>query len=205
VTLADRHSHASVFRVGFTLVEVLVALAISGVVGILVTMMLGAVGGATQTQGDVRRAAIKRQVVAVRMGTALRGAARAVASGADHLVLWTGDANDDGSPNLSELRRVAWDLTAGTVAVSESPDDLNPLLDQTFAFNADFDAVTSAKAGSAAFPSTIAVRHVSQWSAQLDDVAVQTASLVSVTLTVACESGDEVMTVTAAMRAQGGV
>lgn len=184
----------------FTLVEVLLALAISGMIGAAAMMMLTATGNATQTQHDTRRATVKRQVVFTRITPLLRDAARVLDHGDAHLVLWTGDLNRNAKPDLSELRRIEW--TAGNeVVVYEAPPNLAAVADTTYELTHDFDAATAALAGSAAFPGRVTLRGVTDFNLMLDAADPAAARTIRLRLTVATESGDDTSVVVAALRA----
>lgn len=202
--MALRHSFGR-RTAGFTLVELLLALALSSVVGLLTAMMLAQLSAATRDQSDIRRAEIARQVAVARLGAFARSTSMALASDASHLVLWKGDVNGDGRPNLSELRRLTWDAGAQDVRTCESPANLDPALDQTYQLTDDFLAIAAAHAGSPAFPESVALQHVTAAQWQFDTPSAQTARLIRLQVTLNNASGTDVATIISALHAQGSV
>lgn len=187
----------------FTLVEVLLAIVITNLLGLAVAMMLAATGSATQLQHDIRRGAVKRQVAVARLGAQIRCASKVLSIGLEDLILWQGDINGNSEPDLSELRRIAWNPDDGVVWTFESPVDLDPASDATFGLDDDFGAIAAAYGGSAAFPGRVVLRNVTAWSAELDDDEVMSASLVRLEITLEHESGVGEVTIIGALRGTG--
>lgn len=186
----------------FSLAETLIALAISSSVGLCAVMMLSGVAAGTRAQNDTREATMRRQVAVARLGAVSRGSARVLARGSDHLVLWVGDVNNDGLPNLSELRRVAWDAEAQQLVRFEAAAGVDP--DPAYELSEDFDTITADVAGLAEFPATTLLNRVTGWNVQLDDEAdVQAAKLLRLSVTLATASGPEAAVAMASLRATG--
>jgi len=185
---------------GFTLVELLLAVAISAIIGLTVVMMLAGVGASIRTNDDIRRASVKRQVAILRLGSLTRCAAMVLSKGPDHVVLWKGDTTGNGKPNISELRRIQWDADAGEVWTYESLTDLPPASDTTYELNADYSAVTASLAGSALFPKHVTLQHVTDWTLDLDTPIVQSARMIRLHLTIESESGPDAALVISNLR-----
>ncbi|MCK4659082.1 MAG: prepilin-type N-terminal cleavage/methylation domain-containing protein [Phycisphaerae bacterium] len=99
-------------RRAFTLVELLLALAIAGIISAVVAAMLVAVSYGTSSQRDLRAAVVKGKVLDARIGSAIRSSRAILEAGADYLVLWAGDINTNGTsdaPDLSEIRLIERD------------------------------------------------------------------------------------------------
>lgn len=184
----------------FTLVEVLLALALTSVVATVTLVMLGAVASGTNSSTDIRHAVVKRQVAALRVGSLLRSAAAVLYSNDDVLVLWTGDMAVNRKPNLSELRRIERDSDTGVVTVYEAPETLSPADDAEYEFDDDFASVTGLLSGSSSFPGRAVLGDVTNWSASLDTADPLEARLIRIALLLNTESGPENVTVIAALR-----
>ena len=186
---------------GFTLTEMLIAVAISGIIGLGVAMMLAAVAAGTQDQNQTRQTSVARQVVVARLGSLTRGAAVVLAAESDHLVLWTGDAAGNGKVNLSELRRIEWDANEATLRFYEAVDGVDP--GPPWELDEDFSAITASQ-DEETFPSVLIVDGVLEWDVAIDSSDVQAARLVRQRLTLARNERQEPLTITASLRASNG-
>ncbi len=106
---------------GMTLVELLIGLAITGMIGAAIAAMLSAVSYGTRSDHDLRRLAARHKAIDARLGDAIRYSRMALASytavdGSLLLVLWTGDARVNSSPNRSEIRVLRFHPGAGDLA-----------------------------------------------------------------------------------------
>lgn len=188
---------------GFTLVELLLGLAITALIGLGVAMMLGAIGAATRSSIDIRRQVIKRQVAVARLGSLTRSAAMVLAYGDDHLVLWTGDRTGNGVPDLSELRRIEWDQAQQRLLTAEAPDDLNPAADITYDFDDSFNTITAGLAATAVFPQTTTLEGVTAWAVQLDEADAQSARAVQLQITVDNNGVSDTAVIMSSLRLRG--
>lgn len=89
-----------------TLVELLLALAITALIGAAVAGMLHAAAMGTNDSADGRRIVVQFKRLDARVGAALRSARLALESGASYVILWERDADASGLPNLSEIRLI---------------------------------------------------------------------------------------------------
>lgn len=169
---------------GLTLVEIMLGLVLSGMIGMGVAMMMTALSTGTRDQQDTRRTVVKREVVNHRLSALIEEASMVLAVEADHLVLWREDSQHTGEPNLSELRRVDWYADSGEIWVYErdEPGTPDPTYDRT---STDFSAVTAAHKASGGLPGELVAGQVSKWTATVDDEdAVQAARLIRVDVTL---------------------
>ncbi len=127
----------------FTLVELLLALAISGLVGLTAVLILSSTIKSTDEVNDTRRAVLKRQVATVRLGSLIRGSSKVLSLNSNAIVLWTGDLTNDGKPSVSELRRLELNRSTKELWEFTAPSDLDGTLDVNFDLTADFEAITS--------------------------------------------------------------
>ncbi len=96
----------------FTMVELLLAIAITGMVSVAVATMLVAVAYGTSSDLDLRSVVVTGKVVNGRVDSAIRASRAILEIGTDYLVLWTGDTNPNGAsdaPDLAELRLIERD------------------------------------------------------------------------------------------------
>ncbi len=195
---------ASQHRRGMTLVELLLSLAVTGVIGATVATLLFAVSRGTSSSNDLRESLVRQQILDHRLNAAL-GASRAVlATGADYLVLWHADARTDGKPNISELRRIERDATGRIVVYRGTlPSDWTPeqqsTADTAYELDANFAAVTASLKGNALFPSEIWATGVSAMSVTLDDDSMDEVALLSYRMTLDSAAGSQVFIGAAAL------
>ena len=189
-------------RAGFTVIELLLAMAVSSMVGLVVVMMLMQSGTATDRQHDTRRASVQRQVATVRLGELMRETAMVVGTGSRHVVLWKQDVNGNGQPELSELRRIEWDDETGEVWVYESPPDLPESEDETYLLNPSvINDMTRLRSGTSKFPGQVRLTGITGWELALDDEGdILAARLLRLRVTLEQESGPDEATVVAALR-----
>lgn len=103
-----------------TLIELLLALAITAMVGAAIAAMLHAATLGATEGADRRRLVVQFKRLDARLGAALRGSRLVLGRGNNYLVLWTSDTDLNAGPNLSELRLIEWSAD-GTVS-SWTPD-----------------------------------------------------------------------------------
>lgn len=182
---------------GFTLVETLLSLMVSGLIGFAALMMLSGVSGAAVVERETRVAIITRQLSIMRIGSDLRSAAMALAVSNAETLLWKGDSVANGAPDLSELRLLVWSADTGEVIVYESPAGAG---DVSFDFDDDLLAAVKPLMGTSAFPAEVKLQGVSSWKLDFDAADVRDARRLRVTATVG--DADEIAVI-ATLRASG--
>lgn len=165
-----------------TLVEMLMALAITGMIGAAVASMLTAVTYGTNTSTDLRSLVVKNKTLSSRITAAVRGSAQLLDAGDGYLVLWTKDLNDSGEPDLLELQRIELDAVAEELT-SYTPDPLATDVAYDLAAD-DFDAITTSLIGSSDLEGRLWATGVSQWTVTFDEADPLDAELVSFQLTL---------------------
>lgn len=175
---------------GFTMVEILIAMAITALIGTGVSVMLVSVSNGTTSQSDLRRASVKEKVIAMRMNTAIRSSKIVLDQGPDYLVLWMGDERANGLPDLSEIRRIDRDSTTLELWSYTAPLGISDAANTTYSFVDDFQAITWALMGTANFPGQIWGTNVTAWTQTLNQTNPQATTLVGYSLTLA---GNNVM------------
>ena len=106
---------------GFTLVELLIGLVISGLVAAGVTAMLVAVSYGTSSSHDLRTLVVKSKTIDARLGASIRNCRQVLATGSDFLLLWVADADEDDVTDNAEIRLI--DRDAATDMLNSYYDD----------------------------------------------------------------------------------
>jgi len=166
---------------GLTLVEMLMALAITGLIGAAIASMLSAVTYGTSSSRDIRSLVVKNKTLSARITAAVRESAQLLDAADGYVVLWTKDLNDSGVPDLLELRRIELDAVTGDLT-EYTPDPA--ATDVAYALTDDFDAITTGLIGSGDLVGSLWATGVSQWAVTLDNADPQAAGLVSFRLTL---------------------
>lgn len=172
------------YESGFTLVEIMLALTLTGLIAGATTSMLFSVAAATTTQSEIRHTTVKEKVIGLRMNDAISSSKTVLAQGADYLVLWMGDQRMNGVPDLSEIRRIERDDPTDQLMSYRAPFSLPDVDNATYMFTDNFNAITTAMKGSADFPGELWGTNVTAWTQTLDQSNAQSARLVSYRLTI---------------------
>ncbi|MHC4995679.1 MAG: PulJ/GspJ family protein [Planctomycetota bacterium] len=173
-----------------TLVELLIALGITVLIGAAVASMLVAVAYGSSSQKALRDTSVRLKLTSTRLDAAIRTSKMVLESGADYVVLWTDDTRGDDNPNLSEIRLIERESSTGRVFsyVAEFPAGWTEQQiadnDPAFTLGDDFAAITTALKAGSLFPSTRWGSDFDAWSMDFDHADPQQASLVSYRLTL---------------------
>lgn len=122
-------------RRGLTVLELLLALAITGMVGVGIASMLTMVAMGASGDRDGRSAVLRTHAAGVRLRAYMDPALCVLQhDGRRGLAVWLNDATGDGVVNLSELRVIWWDPDAREVSVERValPEQWSPILKQTY-------------------------------------------------------------------------
>lgn len=176
------HSLCPVRHIALTLVELLMALAITGMIGAAVASMLSAVSYGTDSTKDIRSLVVKNKTISARITAAVRESAQLLDAGDGYVVLWTKDLNDSDMPDLLELRRIELDSATGELS-DYTPDPA--ATDVVYDLDTDdFDTVTNNLIVDGDLVGELWATDVSAWEIDLDDADAQSAELVSFRLTL---------------------
>lgn len=93
-------------RSAFTLVELLIALTITALVGATTVSMLSAMSNGTDANRTVRELLVKTKMIDGRIRSAVRGSVEVIDSSNDHLILWKADENDDDAKQNNEVQLI---------------------------------------------------------------------------------------------------
>lgn len=108
-------------RAGFTAVELLVALMVCAIVFTAVASLAYALGSAGRSTEDLSAHQMALRCATVRISELVKHSVMAFTTPAGGIALWTGDDNDDGLINGSELVYVETDETGHTLRLLDFP------------------------------------------------------------------------------------
>lgn len=161
---------------GLTLLELLLALAGTAVIGTAVAMMLAGVAYGTQADKDMRTLITRQMALRARLEAEIRESHRVLDQGMGYVILWGEDLDDSGTPNKTELQVI--ELDAGTGVITRyAPAAL--IADAEYGFDDDFRTVTDGYNGDATFPGERWASEVASLSFTLDNADPQLARLVA--------------------------
>ncbi|MCG8507871.1 MAG: hypothetical protein MI741_01465 [Rhodospirillales bacterium] len=166
---------------GLTLVELLLAVSITSLVGIGIAMMLTAVTYGTDEEKSRRKLVVAGKAVSHRLSAELREARMILAEGDSYVVLWMRDLDDNDAPSLLEIQRIECDSSSDEIRCYSPASGAT---DTAYTLADNFNTITNAIKGTADFPQAIWASDVTAWTIDLDTVDPQQASLVTYRLTV---------------------
>ncbi len=175
---------------GFTFLELLLSMMVTVMVGGAISAMLFAIARGTDDGADSRSLVIQHKVVAGRLDASIRSAKSILAIGSNYIVLWMRDSRANGSPDLSEIRRIEYDSATHSLVSYKASFPAGytqaqiDAADTAYAINADFAATTNALKGTPNFPAEVWCQSLYGWTMSLDNLATQNARLVSYRLTI---------------------
>ena len=138
-TAWPRPPHAA----GLTLVELLIGVAITALIGAAIAAMLLAVSSCSSNQAAARCVAAGHGAVAARLGAMVRCSKLVLAAGDGYVVLWIPTKSGEAAPALSELCRIEHDAAAKKLYCYRAGADLAPADDAEYPLGStDFDALT---------------------------------------------------------------
>lgn len=172
-------------RRGLTMLELLLAMAGTGMVAVAVSSMLFTVSHATGSKTDMRKLVVRQKTLSSRITAAIRESKMILAADADVLVLWVNDDNENEQPDLAELRRIERSDVTNSVISYKSPDDIADGDNTAFDLaTTDFDVETAAVKATANMPAERWGLDVTAWSLSLNNADPQLATLVSYQITL---------------------
>lgn len=175
--MALRSRGASCCRArAMTLLELLLALAGTAVIGTAVVTMLVGVSYGTRADKDLRSLITKQMALRSRIEAEVRESRLVLDQGTGYLVLWAEDLDDSGTPDKTEIQVI--ELDAGTGVVTRyAPAD--GIADVAYALSNDFRTLTDAYKGDATFPGETWASGVTLLTFSLDDADPQLSRLVA--------------------------
>jgi hypothetical protein len=189
-------------RRALTLIELLIAVAITAFISAVLAVLIHATAMGTNSQNDGRRSLVKMQGLKAQIEDTVTNAQCVLATGTNYIVLWRGDLLGAATPvnsavNLSELQLLEVDTATGnvnlyTTAFPAGWSSSNIIsADTTYAAStAWYAACTTAKAGSY-FPATTIATNATGMTASLDTATTTAAKLVSIVITFTDATGTD--------------
>lgn len=168
-------------RPGLTLLELMLALAGTAVVGAAIAAMLSAVTYGTSSKRDLRALVARGKTATGRLDAAVRGSRRVLDQGDGYIVLWTRDLDESDSPDLLELRRIQFDAAGNRILSYTAPDGTT---DVAYTLGDDFATITQDLIDAGTMTGELWVKDASALQITLDDVDAQSAELVSYRVTL---------------------
>jgi len=197
-------------RRGLTLIETMLAIGVTGVIGAAVGSMLFSTARGSDSRTNLRSLVVKHKTIGGRLSAAIRSSRLVLDAGADYLVLWTADHNDSGVPDLTELRMIernAHDELHSYVAVWPDHWTAGQISDADVAYQLsdDFKSIVDARKGGSnagEMPGELWGSGVTALSLAFDTADEQDASLVSFRLVLTNGSLKDIGIGAAALRAE---
>jgi len=181
-----------------TLVELMLGLTITAMIGLSVVMMLDALSYGTTSQATLRNAVVKLQATRSRIDASVRGSAMVLDQADGRLFLWTADTRDNDEPNLSELRVIEFDSdTGGLVSYAVAfPENWTAqqieAADTSYPLNTNFAQLVANFKSHTHVDATPWASGLDDWVVVIDQADPQQASLVNYRLTATVDDVTEV-------------
>jgi hypothetical protein len=191
----NAHMHRTgVARRGLTLLELMLAMAITGMVGVGIASMLTMVATGARGNRDGRSAVLRTHAAGVRLRAYMDPALCVLQHDpARGLVVWLSDTTGDGVVNLTEMRVIWWDEASREVSVERValPEAWSPILKQTYdaplPAGSDFFAVMIDQRLAGFTEALRVVDGLERFEASFDAIDVQEARRVDLLLAEATE------------------
>ncbi len=188
-------------RRGLTLLELLLAMAGTGMVAVAVSSMLFTVSHGTSSKTDMRKIVVRQKTLGSRITAAIRESKMVLESDTDLLILWVNDENENDQPELAELRRIERSSVTNSVISYRSPDDIADEDNTQFDLaTTDFAAETDAVKATSVMPAERWGLDVANWAISLNDADPQAATLVSYQVTLTTGGMSDTHVAAAALR-----
>lgn len=193
------HQASSGRRRGLTLLEMLLALSGTAVIGAATVMLITGVAYGTDTTRDNRALVVQAKAISTTLNAHLRESQQGLAHQTGDLVLWVRDANGNDLPDNTELRRITFNSGTGALTLHE-PDPA--LVEASYALTDNFFTVTDALIGSNDLVPRTLASELDGFTLAFDSGSVTTARLITYTLTLT--AGGETESVVHAVRLRNG-
>ena len=148
--------------------ETLLALMVTSLVALASFWLLDAVLRGTRSGDNLRRSNMRLEVLAERIDSRFRSAAKVVYATKDVVVLWTGDRRANESYDLSELCLIYHDKAKKQLRCYEGKPDLTEAEDATMESDNDFQLLIAGANANKDLKSTTWAEQVKSWSFSFD-------------------------------------
>lgn len=159
-----------------TLLELLLALAGTAVIGTAVVSMLFGVSYGTRADKDLRTLITRQMALRSRIEAEVRESRMVLDAGTDYVVLWSGDTDESEAPSKAEIQVLEYDTVNGRL-MRYAPAD--GIVDEAYTLADDFRTITDGYKGDSTFPGERWAEQLTSLGFALDDVDPQSARLVS--------------------------
>jgi type II secretory pathway pseudopilin PulG len=186
-----------------TLIELLLSLSITGMVGAAIVAMLGAVSTGAGSRRDNRSAMVQAAAARSRLGAYIAPARCVLGVSGSNLALWLDDSRESGTVHGSEIRWLRFDTATSTVSVSyvRFPDGWSQaaqnLADDEHAAASNWDTVLASYTAQGHIDTLTLMDRVDSVDIQLDDTDAQDARHLIFQLGLATDAGSLIVCVPA--------
>ncbi len=196
-----------------TLVELVIALAITAIVAAVLAILINATAVGTNANQDGRRGLTRMQAIKAQLGDAFANARCILAVDSTHVVYWEGDVSGaptpaNGAVNFSELRMLELDAATGNLNLyaCQWPTGYSTAsiiaADQTYAAGSDWLSAAQAAKLTGNFPGTLVASSVTGITACLDSASPTQARLVQLRIDINDGSTPRSVIIGAALQSQ---
>lgn len=161
---------------GLTLLELLLAVAGTAVIGTAVTAMITGVAYGTSVDKDMRSLITRQMALRTRVEAEIRESWMLLDAGSDYVILWSADPDQDGLPSKTEIQVIEYDPVMDRV-LRYAPAPL--ISDVSYTLTDDFRTVTNSYKGDSTFPVERWAEQITSLDVSLDHLDPQSAKLVS--------------------------
>lgn len=162
---------------GMTLLELLLALAGTAVIGTAIASMLAGVAYGTQADKNLQSLLARQMALRSRIEAEVRESHLILDSGTNYVILWSGDLDESGTPDKSELQLIEYNAATDRV-MRYAPAPL--ISDEAYALTDDFRTIVNNYKGDATFPAERWAEAIDSFIITLDHLDPQSARLISI-------------------------
>ncbi|MHC4947248.1 MAG: prepilin-type N-terminal cleavage/methylation domain-containing protein [Planctomycetota bacterium] len=193
-------------RRGLTMLELMLALTITGLVAAAISSTLGAMTRGITTRQDNRSVLIRGNAARVRLCAYIAPARALLEVAPESVVVWCHDARESGTVHATEVRWLVFDAANGVFEVQyvDFPDGWTQaaidVADKELAAQADWWAILDQYAANGTISSFTLVDGLDAVAVSADSAAPCAAKHVSFDLTFRTDTGGELVRVPASLR-----
>jgi hypothetical protein len=191
-----------------TLMELMLALSISVLVGGAIAGMMDALTSGVLTHRDMRESMVRASTAQVRLKSYIETSSCVLDTDGTQMVLWRSDRRVSGTVHATELRWIIFDADKGELQVDFVAfpdgwtDTVKSLADDEYELaTADWDAVRSAYDAAGHLETLTLADGLDDVSVILDDATATTARQVAYDMSITTESGSVDVQLSCAIRA----
>jgi prepilin-type N-terminal cleavage/methylation domain-containing protein len=172
-------------RRGFTLPEIVIALTLTAIMGVCITMMISSVAAGTVGQQDGRHHLTRMQALQSRLLTQIHGCRAILSGGSGYLVYWIGDEQAGNSVNkyvnLSEMYLIQLNTATNQLVLYTKAAGV---ADQAYGNHTVWATAAQTALQNGWYTSTILANNVTAFSATPSNSVATNARLVTISITI---------------------